>query len=78
MVTAETYSQPGLSQLAQRLTQPLPPRPGPPQSPQQLRNLLQRPPTSSPGEAMILTQASAGTPISTAKVWMPGMQAIVG
>ena len=63
---------PQMSQLAQRLSQPLAPinRPGPPNSPQQLMNLLQRP-ISSVGEGMLVTQMS-GTPLSTIKVWVPG------
>ena len=66
-------ANPLMSQLAKRLSQPPVPlnRPGPSNSPQQLRNLLQRP-ISSVCEGMLVTKMS-GTPISTTKVWVPGM-----
>ena len=73
-----------LSQLAARLSQG-PQRPGPAVSPQQLRSLLQRP-TSGGGVSSYgghggqeqgggVTQMSSGTPISTTKVWVPGIHA---
>ena len=69
-------SQP-LSQLAARLSQ----GPQRPPSPHQLRNLLQRPQTSGGqglltsfgGQETSVTQMGSGTPISTTKVWVPGI-----
>ena len=51
-----------MSQLAARLTQPT----------EQLRTLLQRP-VSSDTMAGPLVSQPPGTPISTTKVWVPGM-----
>ena len=71
-----------LSQLAARLAQ----GPQRPPSPHQLRNLLQRPTSGGQGQGLtsyggqepggggIVTQMASGTPISTTKVWVPGIQ----
>ena len=72
-------SQQPLSQLAARLSQ----GPQRPPSPHQLRNLLQRPQTSG-GQGLTsyggqeaggggVTQMGSGTPISTTRVWVPGI-----
>ena len=67
--TTMTSSDGQMSQLAARLSAPT--RPQPAGSPQQLRNLLQRPITGP--EVTGPVGAGGGAPVSTTKLWVPGI-----